>query len=326
MLLSSAPLRVSFFGGGSDLKEFYSSHGGAFLSCGINSRMYVAINRLETKEIKLSYSHTEITDSVNEIKHPLIRESLKLNNIQNSIEIGSFANLPTKGTGLGSSSSFSVALLGGLQAYIGKELDLRQLAEKACHLEIEICKEPIGKQDQYAATYGGLNFYKINKDGMVHIENLNFDSNELKEFSSNFFMVFTGIKRSTKEVLAVQRDNLEKKEIIDSQKEMVDYAYRAKELLKLKNFDAIGELFDSYWELKKNLTNSVSNYEIESLYTHGKKNGALGGKLLGAGGGGYLLFYVPQEKHKFFLGAMKSALVRKLGITQEGFKIHYKEL
>tara|TARA_A100001015_G_scaffold217597_1_gene244481 strand:+ start:13094 stop:14071 length:978 start_codon:yes stop_codon:yes gene_type:complete len=325
MLLSSAPLRVSFFGGGSDLKQYYSSHGGAFLSCGINSRMYVAINTLETEEIKLSYSETEITDSVDQIKHPLIRESLKLNKIRNSIEIGSFANLPTKGTGLGSSSSFSVALLGGLKALKKEEVDFRDLAEQACHLEIELCKEPIGKQDQYAATYGGLNFYKINYEGEIEIENLEFDDGDLKDLASNFFMVFTGVKRSTKEVLTVQKENLEKVDIIQNQKAMVGYAYRANELLKSKNFDSFGALFDDYWNLKKNLADVISNSKIDSLYNHGKDHGALGGKLLGAGSGGYLLFYVPQDNHDIFLSSMKNKLVRKLGISREGFRIDYRE-
>lgn len=323
MILVSAPLRVSLFGGGSDIESFYSVNGGAFLSLSIKSRIYLAINKTINNEIKIHYSQTEIVKDVNTIKHDLVREALKLMGITGDLEIGSFADIPTSGTGLGSSSTFSVALLGGLNVLCGHSCSARDLAEQACHLEIDLCSEPIGKQDQYAAAFGGLNFYEIDRSGYVKVEKNIIGRNVEQDLVSRLFMVYTGKKRDASDILTEQTSNVAvpgDKRI--AQQSILDMAYESYDYLRKNELDNLGRMLGEAWEQKKKLASAVSNVELNAIYEKGIEAGSLGGKLLGAGGGGFFLFYVPPDRQNSFCQAFNGE-AWPVELSQEGFLTHY---
>jgi len=324
MILVSAPLRVSFFGGGSDLESYYKNHGGAFLSLTLNSRIFLAVNLTTNNEVKVHYSKTEIVESSSMLEHSLIREALNLFKIDNNIEIGSFADMPTSGTGLGSSSSFSVALIGALKKIKGIPFSSRDLAEEACHLEIDICGENIGKQDQYAAAFGGLNFYEIDKSGLIKVSKNLVTSSIESELEDRLYLVNTGIKRSASSILKKQIDNIEtSNQSLESQKNLVEMAYQAYEFLIDGKLDEFGSLLHESWICKKSVSNLISDSSLDEIYTNGIKAGALGGKLLGAGGGGFFLFYVPTSNKNLFESEF-SGNFKKISISQEGFMTNYE--
>ena len=323
MILVSAPLRVSLFGGGSDIESFYSVNGGAFLSLSLKSRIYLAINKTINNEIKIYYSKTEIVNDVDSIKHDLVREALKLAGVTGDLEIGSFADIPTSGTGLGSSSTFSVALLGGLNVLRGHSCSARDLAEQACHLEIDLCSAPIGKQDQYAAAFGGLNFYEIDRSGHVKVEKNIVGRNVEQNLISRLFMVYTGKKRDASDILAEQTSNVAvpgDKQI--AQQSILDMAYESYGYLRKNELDNLGRMLGKAWEQKKKLASAVSNVELNAIYEKGREAGSLGGKLLGAGGGGFFLFYVPPDNQISFCRAFNGEASR-VELSQEGFVTHY---
>lgn len=324
MILASAPLRVSFFGGGSDIKSFYAEHGGAFLSAAIASRVYLAINSTNNNEIKIHYSQTEIVKHRSEIEHPLIREALGIFNIENNIEIGSFADIPTDGTGLGSSSTFSVALLGGLRVLTNTPFSARDLAEAACFLEIEKCKEPIGKQDQYASAFGGLNIYEIDKAGEVQVNKNIITRQQEIALEESLYLVYTGRKRKTASLLKQQNINMQSvKTARSSQQRLVEFVHEAGEMLIRGDHDAFGLLLNDAWAHKKKVSSLIANRELNAIYDEGLAAGALGGKLLGAGGGGFFLFYVPTQKQEQFKRVFNKRF-SKIKISQEGFMCHYE--
>lgn len=323
MILVSAPLRVSLFGGGSDIASFYTASGGAFLSFSINSRIYIAINKTANDEIKIHYSRTEIVKEVASIKHDLIRNALTLKGFERNLEIGSYADIPTSGTGLGSSSTFSVALLGGLNILKGNSYSARDLAEEACYLEIDLCKEPIGKQDQYAAAFGGLNFYEVDYAGHVKVEKNIVGRKVEQDFMSRLFMVYTGTKRDASDILVEQTSNVARPgENRSAQKSILDMAYKSYDYLRSNDLDKLGEMLGEAWEQKKKLANSISNGALDNIYDVGIEAGALGGKLLGAGGGGFFLFYVPPGRKKPFCEAFNGKAL-PVNLCQDGFLNHY---
>ena len=254
----------------------------------------------------------------------MIREALYLYDINNNIEIGSFADIPTSGTGLGSSSTFSVALIGALKKIKGIPFSSRDLAEEACHLEIDICGENIGKQDQYAAAFGGLNFYEIENSGLIKVSKNLISRNSERKLEDRLYLVNTGIKRNASSILKHQIDSIENsKKALGNQKKLVDMAYQAYELLIKDKLDDFGKLLHESWLCKKSVSNMISDSNLDSLYTKGINSGALGGKLLGAGGGGFFLFYVPDLNKKKFEAAFKNEF-KQISISQEGFLIDYE--
>lgn len=324
MILVSAPMRVSFFGGGSDIRAFYQNNGGAFLSMAINSRIYLAINKTTNNEVKIHYSKTEIVSSAEEIVHPLIKKALLYFDMPRNIEIGSFADLPTSGTGLGSSSSFSVALMGGLGQLKNQSYSAQELAELACHLEIDLCQEPIGKQDQYAASFGGFNFYTIDRYGVVTVSRNILEKEPMQAFEKCLYLVFTGVKRSASRILASQAKNIQTStDANQNQQRVVSLAYEAHELLKNGDFYRFGELLDIGWQKKKTLSKGISNPDLDVLYDEGMEAGATGGKILGAGGGGYFLFFVPPENHSRFEDRFNDNIIR-ISTSKYGFQCHYE--
>jgi D-glycero-alpha-D-manno-heptose-7-phosphate kinase len=307
MIVSKTPLRISFIGGGTDIKEYYRNNSyGAVISATIDKYIYISVNKRFDNTIKASYSTTEIVNSADEIKHPIIRCALKLIGIDTGIEIISIADVPSK-TGLGSSSSFTVGLLNALYAYIGVSPNADQLAKEACEIEIDILNEPIGKQDQYAAAFGGINYIQFNDDDSVCVEPIKIPRESIFKLNENLMMFYTGITRSARVILQEQVEKIAVKN--DYYQAMKALTNDVKAILSNENqFKLLGELLDKGWMMKRELAATISCAKIDEFYNIAKQNDALGGKLLGAGGGGFLLFYCEkpnQERLKEILGDLK---------------------
>ena len=299
MIISRTPLRMSFVGGGSDLAVFYRKFGGAVVSTAINQFVYITVNKKFDEKIRVSYSKTEEARTVDRIKHPLVRETMKLLKIDGGMEITSVADIPGKGSGLGSSSSFTVGLLHALHAYAERYAGAEQLAREACEIEIGRCGEPIGKQDQYAAAYGGLNFIQFHEDDSVSVEPILCKRETLRAIQEHILVFYTGITRSASEVLKHQQSAVaseKKKQSV--MRKMVKLAEQMKGELQRNRAGAFGEIIHEGWLLKKSLTSGISTDAIDGWYAKARKAGAVGGKLLGAGAGGFLMFYAPPEKHE----------------------------
>lgn len=293
MIITRTPFRVSFAGGGSDLASFYEKHGGCVVSTAINKYMYISIHPSYIGETVLKYSQTEVVSDINKIQHNYFRKMLQLKNIR-GVEIVSTADVPA-GTGLGSSSSFAVGVLYALYAYEGKYVSKEKLASEACDLEIKHLGNPIGKQDQYAAAYGGLNFYEFHKDGSVTVDPIIMDEDAKKRLQDNLVLFYTGKLHSASEILKQQGKNVKAGIKEANQLKMCDLARQLRDELHNNNIDVMGEILNESWALKKTLASGISNPVIDEAYEKAIAEGALGGKLLGAGGGGFLLFYVPKE-------------------------------
>jgi len=299
VIISRTPLRMSFVGGGSDLPVFYRRFGGAVVSTAINQFVYVTVNKKFDQRIRVSYSRTEDAASVARIRHPLVREAMKMLGINGGIEITSIADVPSKGTGLGSSSSFTVGLLHVLHAYSQRYAGAEQLASEACQIEIERCAEPIGKQDQYAAAYGGLNFIRFNPDDSVVVEPIICRRETIEQLQAQILTFYTGITRSASGILEQQqRAVASEKKKQKLMRRMVELAGELRRELQANRADALGEIIHEGWVLKRSLTPGISTGVIDEWYARARKAGAIGGKLLGAGAGGFLMFQAPRERHE----------------------------
>lgn len=304
MIITRTPFRVSFAGGGSDISSFYEKNGGCVLSTTVNKYMYLSIHpSFEAKETVLKYSQTEIVDDVKKIQHKYFKEVLEMLRVS-GVEIVSTADVPA-GTGLGSSSSFTVGLLHSLYSYKGKFVSKEKLAQKACEIEIERLKNPIGKQDQYAAAYGGLNFYEFNRDGSVFVEPIIMKTELYRTLEENLMMFYTGQLHSASAILKEQSSNITAGDKEQNQLRMCELARELKDELQHNNIDAMGEILHEGWKLKRTLASGISNPQIDEYYDLAIKAGAIGGKLLGAGGGGFLLFYVPKKRQMEVRAALK---------------------
>jgi D-glycero-alpha-D-manno-heptose-7-phosphate kinase len=304
MIISRAPMRISFVGGGTDLPDFYTRYPGRVISTSIDKFIFIAINHAPfTNHVAARYSISEEVPHPSQLKHSRIREALLDLGVKSNIEIASFAPIPAK-SGLGSSSSFSVALLKGLHAYIGQRLDKRTVAEEACRLEIELLKEPIGKQDQYAAAFGGFNVLQFNADGSVDVEPVLLDYKKRMDLEAHLILFFLGKTRDAASVLTEQKANTSKNfEIL---KRMSDSVPAFKEAILRSDLPCAGQMLLDGWTMKKQLASLVSNPAIDRLYDAAMNNGAWGGKILGAGAGGCLLMLAPLEKHTAVVEALKN--------------------
>jgi D-glycero-alpha-D-manno-heptose-7-phosphate kinase len=290
MIISRTPLRVSFFGGGTDIDEFSMAvpSGGLVVSTAINKYVYVTINRRFDDRIRISYSSMEDVDSVSKIQHGLVREALRLTGIESGVEITTIADIPGRGTGLGSSSSVTVGLLNAMHAFQGRKTSKEQLAEEACKIEIEIMGAPIGRQDQYATSYGGVNSIRFGRKG-VSVEPMEIGNDMLAEISSNFTLVFTGMTRSASKVLAEESEDEEDKS--RRMREIRDHADQAVMMFQNGDLDSLGALLNDTWIAKRGISSMITNPSIDELYGQVMSSGAKGAKLLGAGNGGFLLVY-----------------------------------
>ncbi len=319
MIVSRTPFRISFVGGGSDLPSFYTRSSGAVLSTTINRYMYISSHDFfDNSKIRLKYSKTETVDNPRSIKHPIFREVLSDYRLK-GIEISSNADIPAK-TGLGSSSSFTVGLLHNLNTKNGKFVSREQLAEKACEIEINKLGDPIGKQDQYAASFGGLNTIEF-EENSVRVTPIHLKKSVYKELQNNMLMFYTGGQRSSSHVLKDQSENMSNIDSFKNVEEMVDLVWDLRDSLYNGDLTNFGEILDKNWNLKKRLSGRITNNSIDSLYNRGIKNGALGGKLLGAGGGGFLLFYCEADKKKRIREAFRKYTELNFKFDNEGSKI-----
>lgn len=322
MIITRTPFRMSFCGGGSDIPEFYSKNGGCVLSTSINKYIYISIHPYFDKEsIALKYSKTEIVKDYDQIEHMYFARMLRDFGLK-GVEINSTADVPA-GTGLGSSSSFTVGVLHTLYCYIGKYVSKERLAREACKLEIDELKQPIGKQDQYAAAYGGLNFYTFNKNGSVSVEPVIMNSDKIEELNDNLLMYYTGNIRSASNILKEQRNNISHGEREEKQRKICELTYVLKEELEKNNIDVLGQILNENWNLKKDLANGISNPAIDEAYRAAMQAGALGGKLLGAGGGGFLLFYVPKSRQNDVRKAMANLQEMPFSFDWQGSRVIY---
>ncbi len=324
MIISRTPLRISFAGGGTDLKSFYSLEAGAVLSTAINKYIYVTVNKKFDHHIRLSYSKTEIVESVDQIEHDLVRECMKLTGVTSGIEITSIADIPSKGTGLGSSSSFTVGLLNALYAYKGVFASAERLAREACKIEIEIVGEPIGKQDQYIAAYGGLQFIEFMPDENVYVDPV-ICKREIKEkLREHLLLLYTGITRRANSILTEQKRNtVSKQETLSAMRKLADEMQIV--LQEGKNLNRVGELLNENWNLKKQMASGISSLEIDELYEKALRKGALGGKILGAGGGGFLLLFCPLNKRSIIRKTFPELQETPIRFEPQGSKIIYVE-
>ena len=304
-VVTKTPMRISFVGGGSDLKEFYkNNNGGAVISAAINKYMYIIINKYHDKNrCFLKYSKTEIVDSIKRIRHPLIRGCLKKTNMW-GLDINSVADIPA-GTGLGSSSSFTVGLINALNFYKNKSLSKQKLADEACKIEIDLLKQPIGKQDQFAAAYGGFNLIKFKSNGNTTLENIN-NKKAINFLKRNLLIINTGIRKDNNSVLQEQKSNITKgKHFIEYLKFMRDSVFEFKKSLLNRDLKTCGDILHENWKIKIELAKGITNNKINEMYEDSINAGALGGKILGAGGRGYLMLICPAHKKKKILNKFK---------------------
>jgi len=311
MIITKTPFRISFAGGGSDLEDFYKIHEGCVLSTSINKYMYISIHPYFDKNlISLKYSQNEVVSDYNEIKHRILKSVLTDMQIK-GVEIVSTADIPS-GTGLGSSSSFTVGLLNALNCYQGRSLSKKDLAEGACDVEIQKLGSPIGKQDQYAAAFGGLNFITFRRNGEVQVEPLVIKNEVINELQDNLIMLYTGVRHNANTILAEQKKQIGQADKTNNLLRMCELAKEMRVSLENSSLDTFGQILDEGWRRKRELASSISGDYIDELYECAIKNGAVGGKLLGAGGGGFFLFYCEKEKQK--------QLKEALGLEEFDFK------
>lgn len=319
MIISQTPLRISFFGGGTDLPDFYKEQYGAVLGIGINKYVYICVNERFESTVRASYSKTEIVESSSQIQHNLIRESLLYFGINNKIEVVTIADIPSTGSGLGSSSSTLVGLLNALSSYQNNPLQKHKLAEISSEIEINQLSQPIGKQDQYFASFGGISYFRFNEDGSVDREIIEVSKNVLNELEENLICFYTGSGRDSSKILSEQKNNISvKKKIL---LEMRDQAEEAKQMLKNGDLTKFGEMLDCGWNLKKQLSNLITNETIDKYYEKGLKAGAIGGKLSGAGGGGFITFYCEKEHQKSLRETLTELKEMKIKIDIHGSTI-----
>jgi D-glycero-alpha-D-manno-heptose-7-phosphate kinase len=291
MILVKTPLRISFFGGGSDIPSYYENYGGEVLSTTIDQYMYTALCKTSMDGIKVVYNDIEVAKNIEEIKHDRVRECLRYFGVHNHVEISSFAEIPTKGTGLGSSSTFTVGLVNALCRLKNWNMNKYEMAELASFIEIVACGEKIGKQDQFAAAFGGLNHIEFSKDETT-VTPANVPNYILENLNSRLMMFYTGVTRSASEIISKQSDTLEHAGLMFQMVVMAKYGLN---YLKREHLDDFGNLLNDAWSMKRQLSDGVSNPLFDQYYEDALKAGALGGKILGAGGGGFFLFYVPPK-------------------------------
>lgn len=326
MIISRTPLRASFFGGGSDLGDYYRNSAcgyGAVLSTAIDMYIYITVNKKFDDQIRVSYSKTEIVDSVDQIKHNIIQEALKIAGIEKGIEIVYMGDVPlgSAGVGLASSSALAVGVLNALFAYQGRAVSAEFLAQKACEIEIDRLKNPIGKQDQYAVAYGGFHHYRFNADESVFVNPLICQPQVKQALQENLMFFYTNMTHISSHILREQKENIpEKMKNLDR---MVQMSYEAERLLQRNALDEFGMLLDEAWRLKKQLASSISDPKIDEMYVAARGAGALGGKILGAGGGGFMMLYVPEKYRQSVRKALSQYREQKVALDLEGSKIIY---
>jgi D-glycero-alpha-D-manno-heptose-7-phosphate kinase len=317
VIVTQTPLRISFVGGGTDFEDFYLKHGGAVLTTAIDKYVFVIVNERFDDMICVNYTQRERVEKVEDLRHELVREALKMTGINKSIEITTLSDVPAEGTGLGSSSTVTVGLLQALHSFQNDLKTAETLADEACHIEIENLQKPIGRQDQYIAAYGNFRFISFSGTG-IKVENVVLTPDAKRRLNESLICFYTGITRKSSEVLEEQKANINHR--LGSLNQLKSLAFQARDLLIQGAFDEFGKILNSSWQLKKTLASKVSNPEIDEMYDTALKAGALGGKITGAGNGGFLLLYCPKAKQDNLRNTLR---LRELPIRfeQDGSKI-----
>lgn len=319
MIIVQTPLRVSFFGGGTDFPAYFREQGGCVLTTAIDKYIFVTIKRRFDKKLRVGWTQTEMVDHVDHIQHELIREALRKTGITEGVEITTMGDIPSQGSGLGSSSTVTVGALHAMYSYLGDLVPAGQLAREACEIEIDILHKPIGIQDQYIVAYGGLRFMEFTTAGEVRNHRIDLGEDQLRRLNNNTMSFYTGITRRADSVLNEQKNNIAQRYAVLG--EMKEIAYAARDQLLAGNIDCIGELLDASWQLKKRLASNVSNGAIDDIYQAARRAGALGGKISGAGGGGFLLLYCPYERQTAVREALHSLQELPFKIEAHGSKV-----
>jgi D-glycero-alpha-D-manno-heptose-7-phosphate kinase len=319
MIITRSPLRISLGGGGTDLPSYYKKHSGFLIAAAIDRYVYITVHQTFVPELIVKYSRMERVACADQVQHPIIREAMKLVGVDGSyLELASMADIPA-GTGLGSSGSFTTALLKALHAHKKNIIHPRDLAEQACHIEIDLLREPIGKQDQYIAAYGGLTCFQFLPNGHVEATPLQVEPETLYNLEDNLLLFFTGYSRAASNILKEQDDKSRQsnKDMTDNLHFVKELGYQSQEALQVGDLHRFGELMNTHWEFKKKRSGGMSNPDIDTWYNLAIENGALGGKLIGAGGGGFLMFYA-QDKTK-----LRHAMI-KAGLKEVRFRFDFE--
>jgi D-glycero-alpha-D-manno-heptose-7-phosphate kinase len=302
MIVSRAPVRFSLGGGGTDLPSYAREHGGFLVAAAVDKYIFVCAARHFYESIRLAYSKMELVKSVDEIEHRIYREALRLAKIDKGIELQSFADVPAN-SGLGSSSTFTVALMNALHTYNRESVPTKQLADEACHIEIDLLKEPIGKQDQYISAFGGISAITFDRDGSVHVERVPVRDEVTEELESNLVIFYSGIERAASTVLSQQATSIAENQdsAVERMHRIKALGYETRRILLAGTLDDYGELLDEHWTNKRKLAAKMTDSVIDEHYDAAKKAGAIGGKLMGAGGGGFFMFYArPSERRRVY--------------------------
>ena len=319
MIIVQTPLRISFFGGGTDFPSFFMEEGGCVLSSAIDKYIFVTVKKRFDRKLRIGYTQTEMVDEVSQIHHEMIREALLLTGVSHGIEVTTMGDIPSEGSGLGSSSTVSVGALHALHTYLSNSVTMEHLAREACDIEIGRLGKPIGIQDQYIAAYGNLRFFEFCPDGQVKVEKVILDTDLRRELNDRFMLFFTGISRKADSVLTEQKSNI--KDRMNVLREIRDMAYQAKSDLQAGQFDAFGSLLHHSWELKKRMAGQISNGRIDEMYDAARRAGAIGGKITGAGGGGFILLCAPHEKHQAIRQALSGLQELPFQLEPDGTKV-----
>lgn len=325
MIIAKTPLRISFVGGGSDVKAYYSQKKGMVVCSALDKFVYAIVKERFDDMIYINYSQKECVRHVSEIEHDLVREAMVLTGVTKGVEITTLADIPSTGSGLGSSSSITVALLHALYTYRHTLITAEQLARDACKIEIDILGKPIGKQDQYAAAYGGINKLTFCSDGKTIRTPLIMDGTTRRKFASALLLYYTGISRNAGDILFEQTRNLSTSKKLTDMERMVSLVEPFADAMAVGDIFACGKLMHLNWELKQKMAAGISNAEIEEMCSRARKAGAIAAKIVGAGGGGFLLLMVPTEKQNFVLQALAAHRELPFMLEESGSKIIFDD-
>ena len=326
MIITRTPFRISFAGGGTDLREFYSQESGRVISTSIDKYIYVVIKRqlgIVEHKYRINWSQVEFKDKIEDIEHPIVKEALKFFKVDFPIEITTFSDIPGQ-TGLGSSSSFAVGLVNALHALRGEMVTKHTLASEAAHIEVDVLGRAMGKQDHFAAAYGNLNVFTFNPDESVTVEPVLYRPEIKKAIESNLLLFYLKTKRDASNILKIQQKETQNK--LNSLRELKDLVVPLRDIISNSSgneLNKFGELLDKGWKIKRELTDKISSDEIDNYYQKAKDSGAIGGKLLGAGGGGFLLLYVETKHHQSVIDALSELFCLPIGFDEGGTRITY---
>jgi D-glycero-alpha-D-manno-heptose-7-phosphate kinase len=325
MIIVKTPLRISFVGGGSDIKTFYEHGEGQVVCAAIDKFVFAIVKERFDEMIYINYSSKETVERVDDIRHDLVREAMRITGVEKGIEITTLADIPSSGSGLGSSSSITVALLHALHTYRHRLVTAEQLAQEACRIEIDILGKPIGRQDQYAAAYGGVNRLHFLPGDIARRSPITIENSRLRKFAATILLYFTGLTRSADDILGQQKQNLRAEEKRGRMQQMVNLVEPFCRAMQAGDIDTCGRLLDENWCLKQQMAQGISNAAIDRMYAAARTAGALGGKISGAGGGGFLMLVVPRERQNHVFEALREFRELPFMIEHSGSKVIFDD-